>query len=520
MATKFLQIALALCALSGSAQSVEPLLGSMWRHQKDPFNIYCPVDSRSGERCQVGCVATACEEIITYYGQSITLADTLHGWSTNYYTIPDILPGQHLQCSNDDPEAIARLGYWCGVASHMNYGVDASGTNIRRLVEPLQKAFGWKYARHLDSYCYTPEKWREIINYELTHGRPVLYAGYTSGMSGHAFVIDGVSESGLYHVNWGYGGYYDNYWYDLTELYFANPEHDRQPADIINGFFCNQEMLLMHYDEVENPLVADSLQRTGKEIAVQVKLPKSGVIAGQNCEMRFMLTNTSDLALTTPFELFSNEPERTDSLFEKGDYAALFGASLAPGETREIALPVKFTEAGARVLRLSPDDENIIWQSEAITVLPAQQVELKCTQPVITTNGSTATASISVTNLSTGVAGTSALFCLFEGSTLPSVLDGCTCHTRHIYTPAGKTEQLSVDFCELKGGQTYTLLVRQPWTPINPNGTTFTMPAIEGISTTQADTESKSPDRSFTIPLGPHLLKVSTNKKEIRRTSH
>lgn len=517
MLTRLLQIAFALCTLSGYAQSVEPLLGSMWRHQKDPFNIYCPTDSRSGERCQVGCVATACEEIITHYGQSITLADTLHGWSTDYYTIPDILPGQHLQCSNDDPEAIARLGYWCGVACHMNYGVGASGANIRRLVDPLHKAFGWKYAHHLDSYCYTPEKWRAIINYELTHGRPVLYAGYVASMSGHAFVIDGVSEDGLYHVNWGYGGYYDKYWYELSELYCANPEYDRREEDRTSGFFCNQEMLLMHYDEVENPHIADSLQRTGKEIAVQVALPASGLIAGQNCEMKFTLTNTSTTALTTPFELFSNEPALTDSLFEKGDYAALFGATLEPGEQRVIAVPATFSEAGERILRLSPDDENIIWQSEPLQVLPAQTVQLRCTQPVVSTCGTTATASIDVTNLSAGVAGTSALFCLFEGSTLPEVLDGSTNHIRHIYTPGGKTEHFSVDFKGLKGGETYTLLVRQPWTPINPTGTTFTMPAIEGIATTTTKAEAENSTPIYTLPLGPQELKVKAGKKELRR---
>lgn len=518
MLTRILQITLASCALSGYAQSVEPLLGSMWRHQKDPFNIYCPIDSRTGERCQVGCVATACEEIMTYHGQSITLADTLHGWSTDYYTIPDVLPEQYLQCSNDDPEAIARLGYWCGVACHMNYGVGASGANIRRLVDPLHKAFGWKYAHHLDSYCYTLEKWRAIINYELTQGRPVLYAGYTSAMSGHAFVIDGVREDGLYHVNWGYGGYYDTHWYDLSELYYANPEYDRQPDDVTCGFFCNQEMLLLHYDEVENPLIADSLSRSGEEIAVSVALPESGIIAGQTCPVRFTLTNTSDTPLTTPFELFSNTPALTDSLFEKGDYAALFGATLNAGEKREITIPVSFTEPGERILRLSPDDEHIIWQSGIVTILPAQQTTLQCSAPVVHVAGTTATATISVKNPTPNVAGTSALFCLYEGDALPEVLDGSVNHIRYLYTPPNTSEQVSVDFRGLTPGAAYTLLVRQPWTPINPSGTTFSIPIIEGIDSATSDKQHIAPNH--TIPLAPTNLIIQKGRKSLHRPHH
>ena len=45
---------------------------------------------------------------------------------------------------------------------------------------------------------------------EVAAGRPVLYTGNTES-GGHAFVCDGYDESGLFHINWGWGGSGDGY---------------------------------------------------------------------------------------------------------------------------------------------------------------------------------------------------------------------------------------------------------------------------------------------------------------------
>lgn len=511
-----LMLSVGLAVLTMMARDVEPLLGDMWRHQEAPFNKYCPLYGTTGQRCLVGCVATACESILTYHGGTITLQKPLPGWETDNYTIAEIPAGETVVCADDDEEAVARLGYWCGVACRMNYSPGASGANVNRLVKPLREAFGMGYVEYLDSYRYSPETWHAVIREELEHGRPVLYAGYTCGLSGHAFVVDGVREDGLYHVNWGYGGYYDGHWYSLEELCAQNPPYDRRLEDSrMQGFFCNQEMLLLHPEAQVNPYVADSLNRTGEEIRVEVALPEGGLIAGQLCPVTFTMTNTTNLALTTPLEVFTNEPERTDSIFHYGDYGALLGASLRPGESRSLTIPVRFSEAGLRVLRVSPDDEHLVWESAPLTVAPPQRVSLSFGQPRLTLEGTTARLSIDVTNTGTVTAGTYLLSCLFEGATLPEVKDGDTRHYNYIYTRAGDTETLQMEFRGLTPGADYTLLLRQTWTPLDAQGLAFRVPDVpEAI---ERPCELRRVDAASIVRLGPIDLSISNRRKQILR---
>ena len=134
-----------------------------------------------------------------------------------------MLPGTHVDTrlilNNYDTEAatpeaidaVARLSLYCGMAAQMNWGLNESGASVHRLVEPLKRAFGCGFVHYADSYRYAPSEWVKMIAREVRAGRPVLYAGYTQFMEGHAFVVDGIDAEGLFHVNWGYGGRYDGY---------------------------------------------------------------------------------------------------------------------------------------------------------------------------------------------------------------------------------------------------------------------------------------------------------------------
>lgn len=78
-------------------RAVSPLLTTV-RHQKDPYNRLCPYYRHAdgtlhSAPCVVGCVATAMEQILTYYRRTYTLRDTLKGWETEHYRIPDVAPG-------------------------------------------------------------------------------------------------------------------------------------------------------------------------------------------------------------------------------------------------------------------------------------------------------------------------------------------------------------------------------------------------------------------------------------------
>lgn len=155
---------------------------------------------------------------------------------------------------------------------------------------------------------------------------------------------------------------------------------------------------------------------------------------------------------------------------------------------RPVTLPVLFTEAGERTLRISPDDSTFLWQ-RTVTVHPATpEASLHFSSPRITPQGTTAHIALDVSNTSpTTDAGASLIFCLFPGTGIPSPADGDTRHYAYLYTPAASSETIEMDFHGLTPGQTYTLLLRQPWQPIWAEGHTFTLPVPEGLNAPSTD---------------------------------
>lgn len=138
---------------------VAPLLPFV-RHQKSPYNAYCPFytyddGSISQERCVVGCVATALEEVISYYRRTVTLLDTLKGWTTPHYTLPDIAPGTRVDCqliannydtdayTPEQADAVARLSLYCGMAARMNWGLSESGARVTSGIPPKKNLWIW-----------------------------------------------------------------------------------------------------------------------------------------------------------------------------------------------------------------------------------------------------------------------------------------------------------------------------------------------------------------------------------------
>lgn len=476
---------------------VAPLLPFV-RHQEAPYNAYCPyyihADSTvSTERCVVGCVATAMEEAMSYYRRTITLRDTLHGWETDHYIIDDVLPGETIDCrliagnydtdryTPEQADAVARLSYYCGMAVKMNWGLNESGASIRRMVEPLQRVFGFAYARHLDSYKYAPSDWLGIMKAEIRAGRPVLYAGYTMNMSGHAFVLDGLDEDGFFHVNWGYGGDYDGY-FRLDLLTFVEPKHDTTTSSTGIGFYCNQEAVLMHPD-IADVALPDTLVRTGREIvvdSVSLLLPPE---VGKKTPIVMHLHNTAEHALTTPFALFTNAP--TDTAYvEQGDYIAITGITLQAGERCSWPVHVQFDQGGTRTLRITPDDTTLVYE-QAIDILPKQPVSLRFDTPQVRfPQPNQVEASIGVSNTAeSGRSGQTLAFELYEGE-----YDDDKQGTRHyqfLYLQPGEQTTLSSSFLGLQPGATYTLLVRSPWVVVQR--ITFQLPEASAIEAIPSD---------------------------------
>lgn len=476
-------------------QPVGPLL-PMIRHQSAPYNAHCPFyrhedGTLSSERCVVGCVATALEEIITYYRRPVELLDTLHGWSTDHYDIADVLPGTRVETagilndydglSAEEAEEVARLSYLCGVAAHMNWGLEESGANICNLPEPLRRAFGWQYAHCLDSYKFRPQDWHDLLDRELHAGRPVLYTGYTMKMAGHAFVVDGLDAQGFYHVNWGYGGDFDGY-FCLETLYFGEDRNHMTEQGMYDGFFCNQQALVLCPDSVAEAL-PDTLARTGWEIAVDSVRWEQPPTTRKYTQMQLYLRNTTEDTLTTPLEIFTNAPEDT-AYFEQGDYVALTGLTMGPKESRRLTITTNFRKAGERVLRISPDDVAVIWE-QPMSVAEGQYTNPETAAPIVQVlSDNTLRASVEMSNTSAERAGTYLVLCLLPEESMKDETE--INHTHYVFLEAGEHRTYSSDFTHLKPGRKYTLVVRQPWTV--RYSVDIRMPDATGVNEVETET--------------------------------
>lgn len=203
---------------------VGPLLTDIWS-QDCYYNELCPSDP-NGQCGHVytGCVATSFAQILHYWGfpergtashtykpqgypqQTADFGATTYQWDN----MPDSLSASS---TPEQINAVATLMWHCGVAVDMNYGPNGSGSYTQKVAPALVHYFN--YSQELsyeESYQYSTEDWLTLIKNNIKMGYPVLYSGYDeNSLSGHAFVCDGYDDNNYLHFNWGWGGYYNNY---------------------------------------------------------------------------------------------------------------------------------------------------------------------------------------------------------------------------------------------------------------------------------------------------------------------
>ena len=230
--------------------AISPMLTCQWS-QGYPFNMFCPIDPITGQRCLTGCVATAMAQVM-YFHRDHSVNQTL--FEIPAYTIGgmqiDAIPaGSVIDWDNmiDDylysnptesqKAAVANLMKYCGVAFHMDYHSDRSGASIFLALKALKEYFVYFQAHEIrrDYSEYSDEEWNDIIYNELAENRPVLYSGYPQdSIRGHAFVCDGYDGNGYYHINWGWFGYLDGYFVlDVSDC-----------EDCLLDFAYNQDVLI------------------------------------------------------------------------------------------------------------------------------------------------------------------------------------------------------------------------------------------------------------------------------------
>lgn len=283
---------------SHADSDIQPLLGKTQWGQGSPYNRQCP--NYNGSTSVTGCVATAMAQVMRYYeypnvgrgtidyytnSHHIHVARDLAAYPFRWESMKDEYGNK---TSEEEGSAVASLMASCGASVFMDYSPDASGAYQHDLVRGYVRNFAYdEDCAYVEREYFSNTEWHTMLQYELTHGRPVNYGGSSKADGGHSFVLDGFTYNNgttpYYHVNWGWNGNCDGYYLiaDLRPMSNGNPS-------VNQGFSSNQSMVI----GVQPP--NDIVDRGNVLCASQLSLSRQSVCLGHSLTLHATgITNCS-----------------------------------------------------------------------------------------------------------------------------------------------------------------------------------------------------------------------------------
>jgi hypothetical protein len=210
--------------------------------QNSPYNALCPLDG-GGIRSLVGCPATTMAQILNYHKtiNSVVFTDAddyyhSYGSGNQYWIDNDYVPRQfpsfpqlnaylatlqqhydnNITLTNTDKAA---LSFACGVAAKQVFRSDGSGTFGVSQARDAYIKFNCNTSQLLtgtDTSIYT----RMSVN--MKNALPAHLAVVNQAWTvGHNVVVDGFNTNNYYHVNFGWGGSYNNWYLIPQELPYS-----------------------------------------------------------------------------------------------------------------------------------------------------------------------------------------------------------------------------------------------------------------------------------------------------------
>lgn len=200
--------------------AANPLCTTTW-NQSPNYNALCPGGSVTG------CVATAMSQIMRYWsypatgqgsssynaGQWGTLSANYGATTYNWANMPNYISGSNMD--------VATLNYQAGVSVEMSYSPSGSGAWVCSFDDPVCAQNSYvTYFRYdpstiqgLNRADYDDATWVGLMKNDIDLGRPVQYVGWDPNEGGHTWVCDGYDQNDFLHMNWGWGGQANGYYF-------------------------------------------------------------------------------------------------------------------------------------------------------------------------------------------------------------------------------------------------------------------------------------------------------------------
>ena len=346
---------------SDDKPAIAPLVSSRW-NQGSPYNGMTPsyVDQNSGqynEHSATGCVATATTQIMYYWkwpqDATKTIPSYTYNWSGNSKTMPSLPPVVFDWASMKDTygnndsqaskDAVSQLMLYAGCGMKSGYAGATGATSVNAM-NALKEYFGYtKKAFNVYHLNYTFQEWEDLLYNELAAGRPLLIgADNYERTGGHEFICDGYDGKGLYHINWGWGGWCDGY-FVLTVM--APDSQGIGGSSDANGYSMGQNVIVNlrpEYSEDDNEIVRCAISAILPGQSATVRDADGNVSLYFSYNIRTLLLNRYEIE--HGFVVYDAEGNRvgepfgisTDTYNPADRYGksitVRFGAGLADGE--------------------------------------------------------------------------------------------------------------------------------------------------------------------------------------------
>lgn len=361
------------------SQTVDPLIKAKF-HQNAPFNLMCPENSAAG------CGAIAISQILSYY------KTLLHGYGSVSYTsgslnvpvnvnfdeitfdweniLPEYVEGEY---NSLQANAVAKLVYACGAAMYSDYGKSTGVNNYAKMLYGLQHYLHFSpESRYLKRAYYSTAEWTEMINRQLRDGHPVFYRGswlFNGGNAGHMFIVDGINDEGLYHVNFGHGGNGNKY-VDINVINQSGTYPGGRPV-------CYNATQAM----VTNCYPVPDFEDYPKQVCISeepIILNKDSLLNSIkiNCGEKFYLScrlrNCCDEKTTVKYGWCLVKDGKIEKILTESTYGLSAGYTFAEAKHQLVSLPKDIGDGNYQLRLYSKSDfvsePNFVWDNAPSTV--------------------------------------------------------------------------------------------------------------------------------------------------------
>ena len=196
--------------------------------QNYPFNEQCWTSYGGTTHAKTGCVATAYAIVMRHhkFPKKGTENKLYNCQAKDYVEITDrVYDWDNMPLVYDENWSEEQIYEVSKIMSHLahanfsSFGTGGTTANEERETARLNRYFNYPKVAASYQRDHSQEEWEAMIRESLDNGCPVPYAANNSGTgdSRHMFVIDGYTDNGYFHFNFGWYGS-GNGWFKLDAI--------------------------------------------------------------------------------------------------------------------------------------------------------------------------------------------------------------------------------------------------------------------------------------------------------------